>query len=92
MKRTLLQAFLFSSVICIVYFVIQIAIGMYNTITYVPDIEKQYENVEYLAQEVSIGATGGIVGTIVPIAIVLAVSMISFVAGKFVWNKVRRNT
>ncbi|MBD8496944.1 hypothetical protein [Paenibacillus arenosi] len=92
MKRTLLQAFLFSIAICLLYFVIQIAMGMYNTITYVPDIEKHYETVEYVSQEVSIGATGGVVGTIVPIGIILVVGMIGFIAGKLVWKKVRRIT
>lgn len=64
---------------------------MYNTITYVPDIVKHYETVEYVSEEVSIGAKGGIVETIVPIAIILVAGMISFVAGKYVMKKVRRN-
>ncbi|MVP02294.1 hypothetical protein [Paenibacillus lutrae] len=52
-KRNVILFGLFSAVVAVVYYLIQLIQGMVLTLTYVPDVTRAYENVEVLNQQVS---------------------------------------
>jgi hypothetical protein len=57
MKRKIIQAMLFSALLIIIYYGIQVGYGYYLTLIHVPDIINSYQAVNYLQQEISFGST-----------------------------------
>lgn len=64
---------------------------MYKTLTYVPEIQNQYENVEHLQQRVTIGAAGNSIDGLMFFSGIILISMVSFIAGKRLFQKFRGN-
>ncbi|WP_028552644.1 hypothetical protein [Paenibacillus sp. UNC451MF] len=56
MKRSLIQAAMFSILFTVAYYAVQIGLGMYHTIKYVPAIVESYSSSTVLQSSVSFGA------------------------------------
>ncbi|WP_166242979.1 hypothetical protein [Paenibacillus turpanensis] len=50
-----MKAIMFSLLLMVVYTAIQVGAGMFQTITYQPDIAAAYESVDYMQHKVSFG-------------------------------------
>lgn len=89
MKRTLIQAVIFSIVLILVYFGVQIARGVYNTVNYTPDIINSYQSVDYLQNEVSFGIVWSPYGLVLELLGLIIFGMIVFISAKFVLKKIK---
>ncbi|MBU5444885.1 hypothetical protein [Paenibacillus sp. MSJ-34] len=57
--KTIVQSVIFSLLLIVVYYGVQIGIGYYMTLHYVPDIVDSYAQVGYLQHQVSFGVIRG---------------------------------
>lgn len=90
MKKTVLQALLFAVLVIIIYYAVQIGIGMYLTMTYVPDIAGHYSSVDYLQRKVSFGVIYSGFSVAVELVLLIAAAMALFIGGKLLLNKIRK--
>lgn len=90
MKRTVIQAAVFGVCVLVMYYAVQIGTGMYLTMTYVPDVIKQYETAGQLQSQVSFGYMSGSLNDMWELVLLFIAGMALFTMGKLVYMKLRK--
>ncbi|MBD0384459.1 hypothetical protein [Paenibacillus sedimenti] len=92
MKRTIIQSIIFSIIFTVLYFGVQVGLGAYQTLNYVPDIINAYQPVDNLEHKVAFGYTTRPFGIIGEITISVLIGMSIFILGKLVYKKFIRKS
>jgi quinol-cytochrome oxidoreductase complex cytochrome b subunit len=90
MKRSIIQATIFSVMTMLLYFGYQIGVGMYTTYSYTPDIIHAYSNIDYLQNKVSFGVISHPFSFPIETILLLMISFIVFLTGKYMLRKLKR--
>ncbi|MDF2963969.1 MAG: hypothetical protein K0S39_5704 [Paenibacillus sp.] len=90
MMRTVVQSALFSIVLIIIYYGIQIGYGYYKTLNYVPDIMSSYDSVDYLQHKVAFGTRVRPFGFFGEFVVLLGSGIIIFTIGKFILKRIKQ--
>ncbi|MGN7356196.1 hypothetical protein ACTHPF_02445 [Paenibacillus sp. SAF-054] len=83
MRRTLIQSVLFASLLILVYYGVQMGMGYFMTLQYVPEAFDNISSVESLQSSVSFGSIARPYSFTVELLGLLVIGMAVFIAGKF---------
>ncbi|WP_259619455.1 hypothetical protein [Paenibacillus doosanensis] len=89
MKKTVIQSVIFSVIVTVCYYAVHIGAGMYQTMTYVPNIVTQYESAHTLQSEVSFGASASSLTEAQRALLLAAASMLVFAGGKLLYLRIK---
>ncbi|UQZ87615.1 hypothetical protein SK3146_06917 [Paenibacillus konkukensis] len=87
-KKTVIQSVIFSVIVTVCYYAVHIGAGMYQTMTYVPDIVTRYESAHTLQSEVSFGVSSSLTEA-QRVLLLAAGSMLVFAGGKLLYLRIK---
>ncbi|WP_282942083.1 hypothetical protein [Paenibacillus sp. RC67] len=91
MKGSLIQAALFSVLFTVAYYAVQMGIGMYQTMMYVPAIVESYSSSTVLQSSISFGAASSSWSGTAEVGMLLLSGMVLFALFKLIFNRIRQS-